>query len=145
MASKKSSAAELVSLMFVLGRFVREEGTKRPASGDHCSLLQFETLRFVRDHGEPLMRDVAMHFNVTPPAATLLVDGLVKERFIARVMDRKDRRAIRLVLTASGRSLLAKGLRAKMKRLERIFDTLSVKEKAQLLAMFKKMVKNTVK
>ena len=132
MAPRKSKNTELTSLMFAIGRSMRK-------GKDKHSFLHFEALRFVKDSGKPLMREVARHFNITPPAATLLVEGLVRDKLLARVTDRKDRRAIRVILTSAGRATLAKGIKEKITRLNKIFAALTEEEKDQMIALFKKM------
>jgi len=144
MRREQSKSAELVSLMFAIGRFMREEGgKKKKIKGPTCSLLQFETLRYVQDNEKPLMRDVARHFHVTPPAATLLIDGLVREKYLARFKGGTDRRAVRIILTSGGRALLARGLKEKILRLNSIFSALTETEKTTLIGLLRKMAENT--
>jgi DNA-binding MarR family transcriptional regulator len=88
------------------------------------------------------MRDVARHFRITPPAATLLIDGLVKEKFIARIVDAKDRRAVRVMLTPRGKAVIARGIMNRIKELKKIFAGLTAGERAQLIAILRKITKH---
>ncbi len=127
-----SDDAKIFSLLFGIGRHMRDGKEK-------FSLLHFHTLRYVQEQGRPLIRDVARHLCVTPPAATLLVEGLVKDGFVRRAFDRKDRRAVRLALTQAGRSFLSRGIRARMKKLAQLFATLTPRERAAFVAILKKI------
>jgi MarR family transcriptional regulator, 2-MHQ and catechol-resistance regulon repressor len=139
--TKKTSkgSSELVSLMFVMGRFMREKMNKTITSGRFGSMLHFETLRYIKEEGKPLMRDVARHFRITPPAATLLIDGLVKEKFLTRIVDPKDRRAVRITLTPQGKKIIARGIMHRIKELKKIFAGLTASEQAQLTAILRKI------
>lgn len=134
----KNDSSKLVSLMFIIGRRLREE-MRQTAKDTSCSLLHFETLQFVEERGRPLMRDVAEHFMITPPAATMLIDGLVSSKLLARLFDKKDRRAVRIAITKKGTEMLANGMKAKMKKIKEIFSVLDAKERAEFARMLGKI------
>lgn len=139
MARKPSTTAELVSLMVIIGRCLRDsKGKSKNVSPG--SFLQFITVRYIDEAGKPLMSDVARYFNITPPAATLLVDGLVRQKLIVRIFDSHDRRAVRLAVTSPGRKLLDYGIKGMAGQLRKIFSVLSATEQKQLLGILRKMV-----
>ena len=142
MTAKKAQAQELASLMFAMGRFMREHMEKKMKAADCPSLLHLETLRYVREKDRPHMRDLAKKFNVTPPAATLLVDGLAKAGLLRRIVDPKDRRSVRIALTPMGKRMIDKGVKARMKEVTRLFSILNTEEQLQLAAILKKFLKN---
>ena len=126
--------------MFVIGRLIRDEGRiKQPQT---CSVLHFQTLQYVKEHSRPFMRDVAGYLLITPPAATLLIDGLVKEKLLKRVVDRNDRRAVRIVITKKGDALLVHCMKSVTRKLEKVFSVLSEKERRDLIVTLEKVVKN---
>ncbi len=138
----KEDSAELMSLMFTIGRFMRDP--KRESRNERqVSFLQFETLHFVRDRGRPHMREVARHFLITPPAATLLVGGLVKDRLLSRVFDKSDRRTVCVEITPLGRELLVWGKKEKVRKIKAISSALSADEHKKLIAILRKMVKTS--
>jgi len=140
MSDKKQSVGDLASQLFMLGRAIRERFHDAKSGG--CSFIQFETLRYVKDEERPLMRDVARYLFITPPAATLLIDGLVKEKLLLRMFDRKDRRAVRLELTSKGKKLLQKGYQRKTDHIKKIIASLTARERADLAQIVKKMIAN---
>jgi DNA-binding MarR family transcriptional regulator len=140
-AKKPTSIEELVSHVFIMGRLMRDKMHKNMASGQ-CSLLEFETLKYVKDAESPHMRDVAKNFHMTPPAATLMIDGLVKAKLLTRVLDQKDRRSVRVTLTPGGKKLLDRGLAKKVSELKKTFGTLTPAERAQFIAIIRKIIKN---
>ena len=134
----KQEIGQLVSLMFVLGRHMREEFQKAAREAS-CSFLDFQTLRYIKEVQTPSMRDVAKHFMVTPPAATLLVDGLVRENLIGRAADARDRRTVRLHVTLKGNALLERSARHATRALARLFSGLTPEERVQFAMLLKKV------
>ena len=133
-----NNSSKLISLMFIIGRRMRED-MKESAKLGGCSWLHFEALRYVHDNGRPLMRDVAAHFSITPPAATLLVDGLVVNKMLRRIVDPKDRRAIRVALTPKGKQILTRGREERVAKIKEVFSVLNAKEQAELIRILSRI------
>lgn len=141
MAPKQATMEDLVSHMFIMGRLMRDR-MHRNANNQSCTLLEFETLKYIKDVGRPHMREIAKTFHVTPPAATLMIDGLVKAKLLARVLDQKDRRSVRVTITPKGRQLLERGIASKVKELKRIFGTLTPAERTHFVGALKKIIRD---
>ena len=120
---------------------MREEMKDNPKINGY-SWVHLETLRYVDEHGKPLMRDVASHFSITPPAVTLLVDGLVANKMLRRILDPKDRRAIRIALTPKGKQILTRGLNERVAKLKEMFSVLNAKEHVELTRILQKITKS---
>lgn len=131
-----SDRSKILSLMFAIGRRMRHER-------EQYSMLHFYTLRYIEERRKPFMHDVAAHLCITPPAATLLIDGLVKDKLLIRSFDKKDRRTVRVALTERGKIFLAHGIRKKMRTLNSIFAALTAKEQKQLVAILEKILSRT--
>lgn len=139
---KQANLEEIVSLMFLMGRFMRDK-MQKTANNVYCnSLLEFETLRYIKDNGHPYMKDVAKNFRVSPPAATLLIDNLVKGKLLVRVVDPKDRRSVRVTLTKKGKDLFEKGMAQKATRFKKMFSVLSPAERTEFASILKKIINN---
>lgn len=143
MTRKHTNMEELISHMFIMGRVMRDRVHKNGGIGQ-ASLLEFETLKYVKDAGQPHMREVARNFHVTPPAATLLIDSLVKAKLLARVLDPKDRRSIRVSLTPRGRQLLERGITKKVNELKKMLSLLTPTERSQFVAILKKIINHNL-
>jgi DNA-binding MarR family transcriptional regulator len=142
MPNKQATMEELVSHIFIMGRLMRDKMHKHGIGAGQCTLMEFETLKYVKDAGKPHMRDVAKTFHVTPPAATLMIDGLVKANLLARVLDPNDRRSVRVAITPKGKQLLERGLTKKVKEMKKTFGVLTPSERAQFIAIIRKIIKN---
>jgi DNA-binding MarR family transcriptional regulator len=133
-----NNSSKLISLLFVIGRRMRDE-MKRNNGQNASSWLHFETLRYVSENGKPLMRDVATYFSITPPAATLLIDGLVASKMLKRVVGPKDRRTVRVAITSRGKQVMEQGIRERMKKIKELFAVLTAREHEELVSILTKM------
>jgi DNA-binding MarR family transcriptional regulator len=97
------------------------------------TLPQFLILNFLDKEGESNMTHLAQFLNVSTPAATGIVDRLVKYGYIARVFDPEDRRIIKIRLTPKGSSLVNKINQQKRQSTIDIFSRISEKERNDYL------------
>lgn len=139
--SRTDDIEELVSHLFIMGRIMRDRMHKH-IGARQCSLLEFETIRYVKDAGKPHMRDVAKNLHMTPSAATLLIEPLVKEKMLVRVLDPNDRRSVRLSVTPKGRKLLERGVAKKVEEMRKVFGVLTPAERSRYITIIKKIIKN---
>jgi DNA-binding MarR family transcriptional regulator len=144
MPRKQTTIEELVSLVFTMGRLMRDKMHKRTDNGQCNSLLEFEILRYVEEGGQPHMRDIARNFHVTPPAATLMIDGLVKAKLIKRILDANDRRSVRVSLTPHGKKTLGRGMTKKVNEIKKTFGVLTPAERLHFTVILKKIIKNNI-
>jgi DNA-binding MarR family transcriptional regulator len=64
-------------------------------------------LALVDAHGPCAHRDLAVALGVAPATVTALVDGLERRGHVARARDERDRRVVRVSLTAAGHARLS--------------------------------------
>jgi DNA-binding MarR family transcriptional regulator len=97
------------------------------------TLPQFLILDFLDKEGESKMGGLAHFLNISTPAATGIVDRLVKYGYIARVFDPEDRRIIKIRLTPKGSFLVNKINQQKRQSTIDIFSRISEKERNDYL------------
>jgi MarR family transcriptional regulator for hemolysin len=78
----------------------------RRGRGSDISIPQFRTLRFVQRNPDSSLSNLAEHLGLTLPSVSKLVDGLVKQKLVARQESTADRRCITLALTQTGASIV---------------------------------------
>lgn len=125
-------------MIFTTSRLIRER-TRDQGKIDPFSYLQLETLRYVIEKGNPLMKDVASYLCITPPSATSLVRGLVKSKQLERVYDKEDRRLVRLMITTKGKKILDAGFKKKIKQMKEMLSNLSEKEVGDFIKILEKL------
>jgi DNA-binding MarR family transcriptional regulator len=75
-------------------------------AGEQVTLTQYRALVVLASRGQQSLGDLAEALSVTPPTASRMCDRLVKRGLVRRRTDRRDRRAVRVALTGSGRELV---------------------------------------
>jgi DNA-binding MarR family transcriptional regulator len=86
------------------------------------------------NEGKSSVSDVGGGLGITNAAGSQMVDRLVQQGLILRSEDPDDRRAKCLVLTEKGRQLLDESFHARQAWLKELADSMSEKEKAQIVA-----------
>ena len=73
---------------------------------DEVTLTQYRSLVVLGSRGPQSVAALAEELAVAPSTASRLCDRLVRKGLVRRREDRRDRRAVRLALTAEGRALV---------------------------------------
>jgi DNA-binding MarR family transcriptional regulator len=102
------------------------------AKSSGLSMPQFSVLMQLHHKGACGMSEISERFEVTPAAASQLVDKLVQNGFIQRVEDPNDRRAKLLSLTDKGREFIQQGIEQRYRWVEELAKKLTVEERAQI-------------
>jgi DNA-binding MarR family transcriptional regulator len=90
---------------FRAARRARGRAAKRPV-GEGLSLAQYHLLEPLTE-GPLTNRQLAEQAGVSSPTATRMLDLLVARRFVTRLEDPVDRRAVLISLTPAGREAVA--------------------------------------
>ena len=111
-------------------RYMRGWGHYAKSTG--LSMPQFSVLMQLHHNGACGMSAISERFEVTPAAASQLVDKLVQSGLIQRVEDPNDRRAKLLNLTDKGRDLIRQGIEERYRWVEELAGKLTAEERAQI-------------
>ncbi|NOH00945.1 MAG: MarR family transcriptional regulator [Chloroflexi bacterium] len=103
------------------------------AKSTGLSLPQFSILMQLHHKGACGMSAISERFEITPAAASQLVDKLVQSGFIKRDEDPHDRRAKLLNLTDKGRTLIQQGIEERYRWVEELEEKLTAEERAQVI------------
>ena len=113
-----------------MNRSMRGWGLFAKSTG--LSMPQFSLLMQMHHKGACGMSEVSERFEITPAAASQLVDKLVQNGFIQREEDPNDRRAKLLNLTDKGREVIQRGLQERYRWVEQLAEKLSPEERVQV-------------
>ena len=102
------------------------------AKSTGLSMPQFSILMQLHHKGACGMSAISERFEVTPAAASQLVDKLVQSGFIVREEDPNDRRAKVLNLTDQGRELIQRGIEERYRWVDQLSGRLTDEERAQI-------------
>lgn len=95
---------EIMDTIPVIMQAIRVE--MRRGRGTAISVPQFRALRFIQRSPDSSLSSLAEYLGLTPPSASKLVDGLVKQKFVIRKTSAADRRKVTLGLNPAGAALV---------------------------------------
>ena len=102
------------------------------AKSTGLSMPQFSIMMQLHHKGACGMSEVSERFEITPAAASQLVDKLVQSGFIKRDEDPQDRRAKVLNITDKGRELIQRGIEERYRWVDQLVEKLSAEQKARV-------------
>jgi len=125
-------ANQMSEAMSAIGREFIKRQTNELYKGK-ITLPQFLILDLLQKSGESKMTDLARFLNVTTACMTGIVDRLVRDGYVIRENEPKDRRIIKIKLTDSGSNLARKINEQKLRMLIKIFGCISEKDRQDYL------------
>src|SRR4051812_8121358 len=93
---------------------------------------QMGLLFMISHQGPQSIKELSQRFGMTSSAATQLVNSLVKSGLLERKEDGADRRKIAVALTSNGKKKLEEAKAYRMKKISRMFESLTDSELEQL-------------
>src|SRR5882757_3909316 len=103
--------SKFIEIMFKCSRLLRGH-MEYSSDVAQLSILQIQTLSFLKHHDNAQMGEIAEYFNIELSSATSLLNKLVTLQLVERQTDPKDRRLVRISLTKKGSELLKKAMEA---------------------------------
>ena len=131
---------DLVSLIFNAGQILKEKAREK-TNLKNCSFLHMQTLNYIKNKNNVAMREVADFLHITPPSTTSLVNALVKDSLVKRIIDEHDRRTIKLQITPAGINLLKNRFKVMVVEVEKGVNSLSENEKKNFIVILNKIIK----
>lgn len=135
-----------VARQFLLLSQVVVRHESRALQGLSLSYRQLRTLRHIAA-GVHSATELGRLFGITPPAMSETIDALVKRGLLLRTQNEKDRRAVKLVLTEAGMSVVEDGERARLEKAEALLDPLTSEQRevfGELVAALYRPAKNSL-
>jgi DNA-binding MarR family transcriptional regulator len=134
---QSDNTTELVETMFKIARRLKDK-MSFTSNLRHLSILQIQVLHFVDCSDKKVsMTDIAGYFGIELPSATSLINKLCDQKLVERVSDESDRRLVLIVLTGEGKKLLDQAMIQRKEKIEKVLSYLSVRQKSDLLSIFK--------
>jgi len=99
----------------------------------------FLILEMLLHKGPQLVNHIGNRIDLTSGSMSTAIDRLSERGLVERVPDESDGRAKRVTLTREGKALIAKAFAEHKKRIDRTAHALSKPERAQLIALLKKL------
>jgi DNA-binding MarR family transcriptional regulator len=107
---------------------------KRFMDEAELSFSQVNVLMRLAHEGKGGVSRIGEEMGVTNAAASQAIDRLVQMGLVERTEDPEDRRAKRLALTAKGRAVIEKGIKARSKWVEGLTETLTPEQQDSIIS-----------
>ena len=130
---------KLAGAFFTVGREIKEAVLQSPDL--KLSYIRLMALNLVKRICRPSMKELADHLCISSPSTTKIINELVRQGNLKRIVDSSDRRVIRHVLTKKGQENLKTGFKVASRISEKIFSRLSGEERKTLLKILNKIIK----
>lgn len=111
-------------------RSMREWGRFAKSTG--LSMPQFSVLMQLHHKGPCGMSEISERFEVTPAAASQLVEKLVQAGYLERTEDPSDRRAKLLKLSPSGAQLIEQGIAERYRWMDELIEHFSAEDQTKI-------------
>jgi DNA-binding MarR family transcriptional regulator len=126
-ADELAGRALVVDALLAAGRMVIAQTARSLAQLDaNVTVPQFRTLVLLATSGPQRIVDLAGELGVYPSTATRMCDRLLRRGLVSRHEHPVDRRANWVVLTASGRDLVAKIMRRRRDEIAELVDAVRI-------------------
>ncbi|MCM8811516.1 MAG: MarR family transcriptional regulator [Candidatus Omnitrophica bacterium] len=123
----------------ILARALMRHESNVLSRGD-ITLPQFWALECLKRRGSCQMNELAKGLNMTFPAATGLVNRLVKNGLVRRSRSEEDRRAVHVTITPKGRDIIDEVYKQRRKSVRKLFKPLTDSERSQYMDIVNKLV-----
>ncbi|MEI6863115.1 MAG: MarR family transcriptional regulator [Candidatus Omnitrophota bacterium] len=117
---------------------IMKEFLKSQAGGFHkmkITLPQFAIMDILDREKESNMTDLAKAMSVTTSAMTGVVDRLVRDGYVSRLHDLKDRRIIHIKLTAKGTKTVHSAIEDRKRATIKMFGVITQEEREKYLSI----------
>lgn len=130
----------IVELMFKIPRLLKEN-MNFDSKTSHLTVLQLQTLVFLKKKGKSQMKEISDQFSITMPTATSLLDKLIDMKLVEREEDKNDRRIVIISLTESGKKILQEAIKNRNIKMSKLLSYLNFSDKKELLRIMGNLVK----
>lgn len=115
------------------------------SDSEEITQVQFQALKHIAQHGPCTIGNIAEGLLISQPAATMLVDRMVRRDLVDRQTGRSDRRQAEIVLTERSTELLTHIESERINRLGRILLVMEPDERRQFMESLERFVSASLK
>ena len=105
-----------------------------------ATMIQVQALKFLQERPDSAVGELARTLHISMSSAAQLVDRLAKHSWITRSSDKKDRRIVKLTLTASGETELKYFYEQMIERMAAFYGTIPEEDVRELLRIHRELI-----
>jgi DNA-binding MarR family transcriptional regulator len=110
-----------------------------PQESGQLARSEVAVLAFLAEGGPMAMSEVSVRVGLALSSTTGLIDRLVERRLVERARSERDRRTVRVSLTARGRRALETAIADKIRLARGMLERLEAAEREAMLGLFRKV------
>lgn len=107
-------------------------------SFNHLTFNHYEYLHHIHGLDQPTLSELADHLKLSKPSVTVMVNKLLKEGFLSKVQDEKDKRVFHVKLSPLGLDVIMLERESFYEVTQGIMDRLSLDEQGELMKLLEK-------
>lgn len=139
MTDKTDSAEKLFEILMQIGKLVGQH-INQSHEEKRATMLQFSTLSFLNNKPGQTLGNIADFLKLSKSSATQLVERLVGAGLVNKVMDKKDLRITRVVLTKSGEDEIKKQKKKMIQMINKLFSNTPEKDIKELIRIYSNII-----
>lgn len=132
----KDTLQHITSLAFDLHRLTKHKLLKSAAACEDVNLLHIHAIGTIAQQKGITMKELAQKLNVTAPSATALANRLVRDGYIERIRDTKNRTIVHLRVSKTGEKMFREKLAKSRTIVMSLLSVLSEKDQEHLARIF---------
>ena len=115
------------------------------SGSDEITMPQFQALKHISLHGSCSIGSLAEGLSVSQPAATMLVDRMLRKGLVTREPGKSDRRQMDVSLTERGETLLEQIESERTDRLSKILSLMGRSDREQFVRSLERFIEAALK
>lgn len=137
--TNKQEKSSLGDLLLHLRRNI-VEAIRKEGLQDDLTFSQVEVLYFIGPNGKQTMKSIAEFLKISPPSATEIIADMEKKGLVRRVSDKKDRRVVFIMFTATAQKIFHSIYRRKESILKKMIAKLNKADRKNLERIIKILI-----
>lgn len=126
--------------LLLLRKIQDKKGSEFIAAMGKLSLQELNVLNIIGDNDPCIMRDIAKQAVLSLSSITVIVDKLVRAKFVKRLRNEEDRRIVYATLTPEGYKIYGAQIQHMHEVLRRMLEGLTDEEQESLLMILQKII-----
>lgn len=129
---------EFTQVNFLMQKMMRSRNNKHKV----VTMIQYQVLEFIKDNKQINVSDIADFLKISISSATQLIERLVKQNYLKRIVNQNDRRKVNIQITKEGNQYLIRLEKHINNKSKQVFKNISNEELEIFLEIKQKIAKN---
>jgi DNA-binding MarR family transcriptional regulator len=143
-ASLEEKVKQLTQHLIALRKLQDQNDAELLASLGNLNMQELNVINIIGDKGFCTMSEIAKQASLSMSSITVIVDKLVKVKFVRRIRSEEDRRIVLGELTAEGSAIYQAQIEHMHKVIHKLLGVLTQQEQENMLKIFHKFTQISI-